>query len=63
MQKLRLNLEEIRVDRFEMETGADLQGTVIGQGGVATKPIIVCQGTQFVDSCVTGTVRPCPACP
>jgi hypothetical protein len=61
MQKLRLNLDEIRVDRFETVAGEGTEGTVMGQDMLAAKTLNV--GTCFVDSCVTGTVRPCPACP
>lgn len=60
MKKLRMDLNEIRVERFEtLAADADL-GTVLGNAP-PTKTAVC--GSCIVDSCVTGSVRPCPYCP
>jgi hypothetical protein len=61
MKKLRMDLDQIRVERFETLPGEAENGTVLGNNLFLTKTADC--GSCFVDSCVTGSQRPCPACP
>lgn len=59
MKKLRMDLDQIQVERFEtLDVQVDL-GTVLGNAPTKTA---IC-GSCFVDSCVTGAQNPCPYCP
>ena len=59
MKKLQLNLDQLRVERFETISVQEEVGTVLGHAPTRTA---VC-GSCFVDSCVTGAQNPCPYCP
>jgi hypothetical protein len=59
MKKLRMDLNEIRVERFETLPADAGLGTVLGNAPTRTA---VC-GSCVVDSCVTGAQSPCPNCP
>ena len=60
MQKLRMDLSEIRVARLETLPGDAESGTVLGNA-ILTKTADC--GSCIIDSCVTGSQRPCPYCP
>ena len=61
MKKLRLEVERLRVDRFETRAGAEKDGTVVGQGTGATWCDV---DTCWPQSCVTvGPPYPCGVCP
>ena len=61
MKKLRLDVEQVSVERFETLEGEAPNGTVLGQDAVTGAT--ACYGTCLADSCVTGSQRPCPYCP
>ncbi len=59
MKKLRMDVDQLRVEKFETLPGDAAFGTVLGNAPTKTN---VC-GSCFVDSCVTGAQSPCPNCP
>lgn len=60
MRKLRMNLDDICVEQFETMAGKVDEGTVVGNG-LLTKTADC--GSCIIDSCVTGSMRPCANCP
>jgi hypothetical protein len=60
MKKLRLNPDELCVERFDTEGGEAEAGTVLGQELLLSNRTAC--GTCY-ESCATGAVRPCPYCP
>jgi hypothetical protein len=60
MRKLRMNLDDIRVEQFETLAGSAEEGTVLGNA-LLTRTADC--GSCLIDSCVTGSMRPCAACP
>lgn len=60
MKKLRMELDEIRVERFETLPDEAAEGTVVGN--ILITRTADC-GSCIIDSCVTGSQRPCPNCP
>ena len=60
MKKLRMNLDEICVEQFETQAGNAEEGTVLGNG-LLTRTADC--GSCIIDSCVTGSMRPCANCP
>lgn len=60
MKKLRMDLDQLCVERFETSPAEEKDGTVLANG-MLTKTADC--GSCIIDSCVTGSVRPCPYCP
>lgn len=60
MKKLRMELDDIRVEQFETLHGDAEEGTVVAN--IFVTRTADC-GSCIIDSCVTGSQRPCPYCP
>lgn len=61
MKKLRMHLDDIRVERFETLPAEAALGTVLGNA-LPTRTAVC--GSCIADSCVTGGGGPfCPQCP
>ena len=60
MKKLRMDLEQLVVERFETDAADAENGTVLANGMLTRTADC---GSCYVDSCVTGSQRPCPYCP
>jgi hypothetical protein len=60
MKKLRMELDQLCVEKFETLPGDAENGTVLANGFL-TKTADC--GSCIIDSCVTGSQRPCPYCP
>jgi hypothetical protein len=62
MSKLRLTIEDLRIDSFDTlgEAGRRLGGTVFGQADIYTDPI---SRTQDPVACTYQTGPTCPECP
>jgi hypothetical protein len=62
MSKLRLTLEDLRIDSFDTlgEAGRRLSGTVYGRADIITDPI---SRTQDPVACTYQTGPTCPECP
>lgn len=60
MKKLRMDLDQLVVERFETSADDEKDGTVVANG-LLTKTADC--GSCIIDSCVTGSMRPCANCP
>ncbi len=60
MKKLRMDLDQLVVERFETDPSQADNGTVVGNA-ILTKTADC--GSCIIDSCVTGSMRPCANCP
>jgi hypothetical protein len=60
MKKLRLDVTDLQVERFQTDDGEMGGGTVNGHDLIVTNPSGC--GTCY-ETCVTGAVRPCLYCP
>ncbi|HET7462487.1 MAG TPA: hypothetical protein VFJ82_14635 [Longimicrobium sp.] len=63
MKKMRLDVDEIRVTRFETHGDGPAAGTVLGQEAAVPTGLTACfRDTCWWDSCITGPPPPCQPC-
>jgi len=62
MKKMRLDVDEIRVAKFETTPGEPANGTVVGQDAAPTGLTLCFRDTCWWDSCITGPPPPCQPC-